>query len=226
MAKKARTPPPPRRVQAPKARTGEPRGERRSWLLVGGAAIVLLAAAALAIVLAFGRSDQSARDVLRDAGCTLQTFPAQGANHVAQLPKGFKYNSFPPTSGPHHPNPAPFDLYEQPVDQIFLVHNLEHGGVVIQYGGDIPRSEVDRMVTWYRNEPNGLVIAPQPALGDRIALTAWRAEGDERGSVTEQRGVLARCPRFDEDAFDAFLDEYGFRGPEPFTREMLAPGTA
>ncbi len=44
-------------------------------------------------------------------------------------------------------------------------------------------------------------------------------EGGENGT-----GVLAKCPGFDEAAFDAFVDAYGFKGPEPFPRDELQPG--
>ena len=177
-----------------------------------------------AAVYAFGGSEK-AETVLQGAGCTLNTYPGQGQRHVTELPRGFKYNSFPPTSGPHHQQQAPLDVYEQPVEQIRLVHNLEHGAVVIQYGRGIPRSEVDAMVEWYRSNPNGLLIAPLPALNNRISLAAWTAEFDETGArVVSEQGHLAKCPRFDEAAFDAFVDEYGFRGPERATREQLPPG--
>ncbi len=174
---------------------------------------------------AFG-GDKSSAAALREAGCSVQTFPAQRRQHVEQLPKGFKYNSSPPTSGPHHPQAAPFDVYDEPVDQIRLVHNLEHGGVVIQYGRDVPRAQVDELVEWYRDDPNGIVIAPLPALGDRISLGAWYSPEQPEGETAEPpaRGVLAKCPRFEAEAFDAFLERYGFQGPERFAREQMPPG--
>ena len=192
--------------------------------MLGGAAVLLAALAVGAAVYAFGGS-RPAKAVLEDAGCTLNTYQGQGQRHVSALPRGFKYNSFPPTTGPHHEQPAPLDVYDQPVEQLRLVHNLEHGAVVIQYGRGIPRSEVDAMVEWYRGSPNGLLIAPFPALGDRVALAAWNAEFNDEGEIASQHGVLAKCPRFDATAFDAFIGEYGFRGPERATREQLPPGS-
>jgi Protein of unknown function (DUF3105) len=179
----------------------------------------------VALLYAFGggSSDVAA---IRDAGCTIETFPAQPREHVERLKKGFRYNSTPPTSGPHHPQPAPFDVYDEPVAQIRLVHDLEHGGVVIQYGDEIPDATVAEIVDWYRDDPNGIVIAPFPELGDRIALAAWNAEADRPGEAPEPgRGILAKCPSFDKDAFEAFVDVYGFKGPERFPREGLTPGT-
>ncbi|MDQ4030167.1 MAG: DUF3105 domain-containing protein [Actinomycetota bacterium] len=229
MPRKSRTPPPPRRVQAPKTRQAERSAEeRRAWrilLIAGGLGFVGLAVA-LGILLFFGGGN-SAGTALADAGCTVQTFPGQPASHVGELPEDFEYNSDPPTSGLHHPVAAPFDVYDQPVEPIRFVHNLEHGGVVVLYGDNVPNADVVALIEWYRGDPNGILIAPYPQNGDRITLSAWTAEVDPQNpqEATNERGVLARCPGFSEDAFDAFLDEYGFGGPERFPRDQLTPGS-
>ena len=224
MARKSRTPDPPRRVQAPQPRSGGDRGEGggRRWLIPAlVAAVGLIAAAAFLALFAFGGDDSSNPEVIRKAGCSLETFPAQPRQHVQQLEEGFQYNSEPPTSGPHNPIPAPFDFYTEPVEQFRLVHNLEHGAVVIQYGPEVTSRDIESLRSWYSDEPEGLVIAPFATLGGDIALAAWVTESpqDAKGN-----GVLARCPGFKGDAFDAFVDEYGFRGPERATREQLPPG--
>ncbi len=105
-----------------------------------------------------------------------------------------------------------------------MVHNLEHGGVVIQYGRRVPEATVRQLVEWYRDDPNGIVIAPLPALGSTIALAAWNADLSTTGELRSERGILAKCTRFDEAAFDAFMDDYAFRGPERFPEQQLAPG--
>jgi hypothetical protein len=228
VADKPRTPPPPRRVQAPKARAGgDGDGGRRTTLLVLVAGAVAVLAAAVAVgVFAFGGETASNDEVIAEAGCELETFPAQSRDHVEEPPEDFEHNSFPPTSGPHHPVSAPWGIYDQPVDQLHVVHNLEHGGVVIQYGEGVPQSEIDAIAEWYRGDPNGLVVAPLPALESQIALGAWTQDVDARGrDQGDGQGVLAKCERFDAAAFDAFLDEYGFRGPERFPRDQLRPGT-
>ena len=227
MAKKSRTPAPPRRVQAPKTRTTPRSAEerRRLAILAGGVALALLALAAVVAFFAFGASAGGGNPAaLESAGCTVETFSAQAGNHVTELPDGYEYNSDPPTSGAHHPQPAAWDLYDEPVDQLLLVHNLEHGGVVIQYGDEVPDADVVALVDWYRDDPNGIIVAPREELGDRIALQAWNGEAHGSGNEENGTGVLATCPRFEEEAFDAFLDEYGFRGPELFTRDEMQPG--
>ncbi len=91
----------------------------------------------------------------------------------------------------------------------------------------MPDADIEALIEWYRGDPNGILIAPYPQNGDRITLSAWTAEVDPQNpqETTDERGVLGRCPGFSEDAFDAFLDEYGFKGPERFPRDQLAPGS-
>jgi hypothetical protein len=238
VAKKSRTPPPPRRpdgrrpVQAPRTRArGGTKDRQRLLIPVTLAAAGVLALAAVLALFAFGGDDSpAAPEALRAAGCTLQIVPVREPGgdaqrrHVETLPKGFNYPSFPPTAGPHHPIPAPFDAYDEPVEQLRLVHNLEHGGITVQYGRGVSEQTVNELVEWYRDDPNGIVIAPLPRLGSTIALAAWNADLSSTGELRSERGVLAKCPRFDEAAFDAFMDDYAFKGPERVPREQLAPG--
>lgn len=181
-------------------------------------------AAGVAAIAIFALGGGSSADAaLRDAGCAIEKKPAVGRQHVAEPPEERIYNTFPPATGPHNPVPAPWDVYTDPIEQFRLVHNLEHGGVVIQYGDDVPQSTVDRIVDWYRDDPNGLVVAPLPELGDQIALAAWVTP--DADPEAPGQGVVAKCPSFDAGAFDAFVDAYGFRSPERIPRGDLEPGT-
>jgi hypothetical protein len=228
VAKKSSTPPPPRRpVQAPKQRSTprEPGRSRNPWLIpaIGALAALVALAAVLGFVLL--RGDGAA--AFTEAGCAVETYPSQGAEHVEDLDEDFEYNSFPPTTGPHHPVTVPWGTYDEPVEQVRLVHNLEHGGIAVQYGENVPQEEIDAILDWFRADPNGKVVAPLPDLDDEIALATWtapdRVQAHEAGEDAGQ-GVVARCPAFDRRAFDAFKDRYGFRGPERFPRELLTPG--
>jgi hypothetical protein len=224
--KKTKTPPPPRRVQAPKQRTETHAGGRRRLLLIVGAVALLavIAAGAVlgAVVLGGGSSTDSA---IRDAGCTLVKKPALGRQHVEKVANGFKYNTFPPTTGPHFATPVPYDFYSQPVQQYRLVHNLEHGSIVVQYGSGISDATIAEIRDWYLGDPDGIVVAPLPALKDKVALEAWIAPDAAPGQTPGPgEGILATCPGFDKSVADEFTDSYGFRGPERAPRSSLTPG--
>ena len=225
MARKVRTPPPPRRtVQAPKLRTTQrDEGRNKKILYAIGASGFLMLAVVLGFLLLAGGSDskgqQDAIATIRGAGWTYRHTKSQGRTHVPQLAPGFKYNTVPATSGPHSNQTAVYGIYDQPVPEIHLVHNLEHGAVEIQYGPDVPQDSVTKIVEFYNQDPNGLIVAPNPRLGDQIALTSWTN--------------IAEGKTFDEKVFDTFVDAFGFKGPEScrssieqgcFRRSNMAPG--
>jgi hypothetical protein len=236
LAKKVRTPAPPapRRVQAPKKRTGprhaaaSPR--RRLPLVVAAGAVVVIGAIVAGVLVLGGGSGTDVADDVRAAGGTYREVEARqnlrpNMRHVTSLPKGFKYNTNPPTSGLHFPSTILWGMYDSPVDRLRSVHNLEHGGIMIHYGPKVPSGTVAQLREFYQDDPNAIVIAPLPSLGNKISLSAWTFDLgrlNERGY--EGEGRLAIMPRFDEDVFRAFVDEYRFKGPERFEPADLEPG--
>lgn len=216
MAKKNRTPTPPRPVQAPKRRYEPTSGGfgRREKYAASAAAVVLVAGVAIGVAATRGGGSGSL-DVakkLAAAGCTFKTYPNQGQKHVESVTAKVDYNSFPPTSGPHYSQPAPWNFYDVPLDsQVRGVHNLEHGGIVVQWGSKVAPSTVEQLRSYGEVSPNAMLLAPLPKLGGKIALTAWTH--------------LATCSTFNDSAFKAFRDAYRGKGPERFPVSQLTPGT-
>jgi len=60
-------------------------------------------------------------------------FASQGQTHIASGAAHPAYSSNPPTSGWHYASPARAGFYEEPIADETLIHNLEHGHVVISY---------------------------------------------------------------------------------------------
>jgi Protein of unknown function (DUF3105) len=236
MARKDRAPTPPKRSQGPQRRAtvasaADAERRRRTIILFAGSALAL-AAAVLAIVFLTGSGGgEDERGALEDADCTLQSFPAQdnAPDHsdVPSLDTKPKWNSSPPTSGPHFGQTAVWGSYDEEVPLVQSTHNLEHGGVVIHYGPDVPEDEVAALKDWYANldEPNGLIISPLSTNAAKITLSAWTAPEALSGSSEGERGWLATCAAFDESAFEAFIEEHRYKGPERLDPEQLAPGT-
>jgi hypothetical protein len=199
-------------------------------ILAAGA--VALVGAVLAIVLLTGADgDDGEQAALESAGCTLQSFPALANtpdhSDVPTLETKPKWNSSPPTSGPHYGANAVWGAYDEEVPLVQTVHNLEHGGVVIHYGPDVPEAEVTALRDWYADldDPNGLIISPLSTNKARITLSAWTAPETVSSSGAGELGWLAGCTKFDADAFEAFIDTHRYKGPERLTPEQLAPGT-
>lgn len=196
--------------------------------LIAGSGVAIVAAI-LAIVFLTGADGSDERGAVEAAGCTLQSFPAltNQSNHsdVPTLDSKPKWNSSPPTSGPHYGVPAVWDFYDEAVPLVQTTHNLEHGGVVIHYGPDVPQAEVDKIRAFYNDDPFGLVVAPLASNGDKITLSAWTVDDSEVGTAARGRGWLARGTTFNEDAFSAFIDAHRYKGPERLPPESLAPGS-
>jgi Protein of unknown function (DUF3105) len=242
VAKKPRTPAPPRRVQAPKQRHEPHRGldaARRRLILYGaaGAAIVALAAV-LVVLFATGKSDNAGdgtdrkvASAMAAAGCTFKSkpvLPPKTANYHSDVPKlstKVNWSTFPPSGGSHYQLWAVWGFYKEQVNPRQVVHNEEHGGVIIWWGPKVPAATVDELQTFYFDSPTGMFGTPIAGLGNKIALTAWT--GDPRRYYQNGYygiGKIAVCPRFDEKAFSAFRDAYRGHGPEGTPESANAPG--
>jgi hypothetical protein len=217
------------RVKAPKQRGTASEGGRntRTWAVVAGIVGLVIALGVVAAALGVvgggggGKTDVAGlRTTMQNAGCTLQVAPAlEGVHSITDPSKTSpKWNTDPPTSGPHYAVPAVFGIYEEPIELARLVHNLEHGGIYILYGKDVPDSTVEQLRSFYEHHKTGTIMAPLDRLGDKIALGAWVVDGDTHN------GFLAKCASFDENAFGTFFRTLQFRGPERFDPSQLRPG--
>lgn len=84
------------------------------------------------------------------------------------------YNSEPPTSGPHLPYIAPWGIHTEPISKELQVHNLEDGGVMVQYSCPSGCPDlVAKLKSLVERYPEHVILAPYPGMKTRIALTAW-----------------------------------------------------
>jgi hypothetical protein len=84
------------------------------------------------------------------------------------------YNTDPPTSGPHVGSaPAEPGYYDHALRSEQLVHNLEHGQIVIYYGAAARAGDKSVLKALQQQYPERVVVVPsaQPAAG--LVLTAW-----------------------------------------------------
>jgi hypothetical protein len=235
VAKKPRTPPPPRKVQAPKQRHEPRQGSdpaRRRQFLIGGVAAVLVGVViALVAVFATGKSsdvksgsDKNVASAMAAAGCTFVTKPVLPPLHkvssgyhldVPTLSSKVKWSTFPPSGGSHYQLWAVWGFYNQPVNPRQVVHNLEHGGVIIWWGPKVSQQTIDELRNFYDSSPTGMFGTPIAGLGNKIALTAWTGDPTryyQNGYYGT--GHLTTCTRFDEKAFAAFRGAFRGHGPE------------
>ncbi|XXF81190.1 DUF3105 domain-containing protein [Myxococcaceae bacterium GXIMD 01537] len=103
-------------------------------------------------------------------------------NHVATCTSSACGNGQnPPNSGPHCANPLPCRTYDAEQPRCGWIHNLEHGHVVFLYNcPDGCPDEVEKLKTAMQSVATGsngvrrAVLAPDPALPQRVAALVWR----------------------------------------------------
>ncbi len=159
---------------------------RRQRTLLWTAVAVLSLLALVGLIVFMGRDEPQAENqpVAADALAAgreqagsegVKTFPMAGQDHIDPGEQPDNWNSSPPTSGDHLATPLPPGVYDNDQDMRALVHNQEHGYVVILYKG-IPPDQVDQLRQFVEaRDGSKLVLAPWSALeSNGVALTAWQ----------------------------------------------------
>ena len=163
---------------------GPTKAERRRRYWIVGGAIAVVAAVVIGYL-----AYQSA------ASLPGKSFADQGNAHIQTAAEPHvPYNSDPPTSGPHLPYIAPWGVHHQPIPRELQVHNLEDGGVVVQYNCAQGCPElVEKLKGIVVGHDKHVVLAPYPGMKHRIALTAWTRldEFDEFDEGRIQRFIRA-----------------------------------
>jgi hypothetical protein len=126
--------------------------------------------------------------------------------------------SNPPSSGPHYPIWAAFKTYAQPVPRGYLVHDLEHGAVVLTYNcpdgcpAEVAKAQavIDAFVDpkcagGGSGSTKRVTMAPDPLLDTTFAIAAW--------------GHTLRATCVDAIAFDAFMRAHFDQATESFCSE-------
>ena len=137
------------------------RRRRRTWVLRGVGIVAVLAGGFFAY-----------RGLMQEYPG--RAVPTLGNQHVASVnTPHIPYNTRPPTSGPHLPDLAPWGIHDKSVSDELQVHNLEDGGVLVQYDCRDCEELVTKLKAIVSRYPDQVILAPYPNLETRIALTAW-----------------------------------------------------
>lgn len=110
------------------------------------------------------------------------------------------YNSLPPTSGWHYASTFDWGISDKPIADELQIHNLEHGGVIVQYKPDIDKDTLDQLKNIVFGYKSKVILAPYPKLDNKIAITAW--------------GRIDKFDQFDKDRIVKFIETYKNKGPE------------
>lgn len=139
------------------------------------------------------------------ADCELQLdLPDEGNAHLSPKQDPPKYNTEPPSSGAHSPDPAADGAYTTPLPQINFLHSMEHGRIVILYDPELPEDDQLALKGIFDEDPEGMLIFPYAEMPYQVAVAAWTD--------------IAGCDQYTSEVVDVirdFRDQLRGQGLEP-----------
>jgi hypothetical protein len=182
-------------------------GTRRTldWRVLTLGAILVLGAVILLLVFLFGSGgSQNASTGQRQVDA--------GGTHIPAGQQGTGYTSVPATSGQHWntaDSPGPWGVYTTAQPQERMIHNLEHGGIVIWYQPALLDATGLASLTQFVQQQITeaqfkVILTPWSGanFGHPIAVTAWN--------------WLLYLETADLDKVRGFIDAHYGQAPEPF----------
>jgi hypothetical protein len=206
-----------RRREAEERKRDALRKAHRRRNLVTTLVAVLVAGAVVAAIVVQRNTEKTAATNYgvseQAANCgEIQDQDVMAADHIDVGAAHEPYTTNPPTSGPHYNSPGKGpvqvgfydDATSAPPEGV--VHNLEHGMIVIYYNPDAPADVIEAIKHAVDDEPNATVATPWANIeGDaNLVLTAW--------------GEAQSCEQVSRTVVNAFRTKFqGIAGPEKLT---------
>src|SRR4051794_21505158 len=184
-----------------------------------GSAGVLLVVVLIGVVVfatnVFG-SDKTAgmKSLIKNGTCVETDFKkSMGRAHTTDPKTKVVYTqSAPPTSGKHYQTPPPLMIYDEPVPQWILLHALEHGNVLVQYGDKVSAADREALRAAVLSHRARTPMAPYPKLSDKVVYTAWQR--------------MLRCTGFQKDALTGAQAKWaGTKAIAPEAAAFSTPGS-
>jgi hypothetical protein len=119
----------------------------------------------------------------------VKSYDDLSADHT---PDDVDYPQSPPVGGEHAPEWLDCGVYDEPVREENVVHDLEHGTVWISYDPDLDSDDVDELA---EDLPQNGILAPYPGLDAPVVVTVW-------GRQLELTGA-------DDPRLELFIRTYG-----------------
>ncbi len=222
-----------RRERLEREREAADRARRKRMVGYGvGGVLALAAVAAVAVVLLGGGSSSKSSGktfptggsvpavkvtnlskAAAAAGCRLSSEKSKSRNHEVDPNTKLAYRTNPPTDGKHYQEPKPDGIYDKAPPDSALVHNLEHGRVIIWVKPSLSETDRKDIRALVDEDSYQIVLVPRANMPFQVAASAWGRDPAPLGT-----GFLMGCSRYDGKIFDAlraFRDEHRSNGPEP-----------
>ena len=189
-------------------------------MITVGIAVVIIAAVAFFIINERA-GDNAVTEApegvsVADAGCDpIEEQDEEGNEHV-EAGTDVEYETSPPTSGDHWPpeNVADAGFYPGEVPEESLVHNLEHGQIVIWYDPDAT-SEAKDDLKQFTESQNDFDALPAGSSTQPIITVPYADVPEGKSFVLTAWTQSQACSAYSPDAINAFREKFQGRSPEP-----------
>lgn len=175
---------------------GEPPVSRRRRLVVlAVAGVTALGLVGAAITISLLADDDVPTDL-----AAVRSYDQLSTKHL-RPGQGEDYPQRPPVGGPHAPVWLDCGVYGEPLPDVNVVHDLEHGTVWITYRpDDLDAADVDRLA---KALPDNGILSPYPDQGAPVVVTVWGRQLALAGA--------------DDGRLGLFIDRFGAgqTAPEP-----------
>ena len=195
-----------RRLEEERRKAERRREAVRRNLVTIGVAVLVAVLVAVAIVYQKNEERSASGDIgvsIAEANCTDVERPDdQGRAHIDIGTPHEPYSSDPPTSGPHYEVPASPGFYPDPLPPEQLVHNMEHGQIILWYKPDLAEESRVDIEDLVRADSSATVATPYANIEPQyeVVVTAWRA--------------TMSCEKISQAAIDEFRTRFQGKAPE------------
>jgi hypothetical protein len=172
------------------------------WRILAIGGILVLGLVVLILVLLFGGGGNSATVGTRQVDA--------GRTHIDEGTQGSGYTSIPATSGPHWSSansPGPWGVYTSAQPQERMIHNLEHGGIVIWYQpAAISTADLATLTQFVQQQITTARF--------KVILTPWSGTSFDHNIAVTAWDWLLYLDTPDLDMIRAFIDDHINKAPE------------
>jgi hypothetical protein len=189
-----------------------PSSRRRRWPVILLAVLLAAVVVAAAVLVPRIVSDDNDDNDDERSGERTESDPSPAAGldlddvQVSEPQRGHEsgdldYPQSPPVGGPHNDIWLDCGVYDEPVPEENVVHDLEHGTIWITYGSGLDADEVDALADAL---PQNGILSPYDDLRAPVVVTVWGRQLDLTGA--------------DDPRLELFIEQFGegVTAPEPF----------
>lgn len=185
--------------------------KQKTWLLLSHTLVIISICCVGTSLIQLSSSKYSVEKLNYNAPIQVTIDKDYGAGHAEGT---LKYEMKIPTSGTHSPHDLKYGFYKERPSYEMLVHNLEHGDIIIHYHPDAPKELLDRLdyLTHFEKAGAGVLAVPNPDVpsDQEVVVTAWTK--------------TMQLSKFDEASVGTFIYQNIDKGPEQIPSEVRRGG--